>query len=85
MARYYWYTECPFCGQGRLTITKDATHESLYLHCDECEWGWRNPDSVVDPTAKFLTLDEDFVSENPTFSEIEQHGWAKYAMNVYDE
>ena len=46
----YWYKSCPICdGQGRLHILEDITHKRLYLHCEECEWGWLNPLEANDP------------------------------------
>ncbi len=71
--------------QGRLIIFKDINSTSLYLHCEECEWGWRNPDSVHDKKAAFLTLKEDIESEIPSLDEIEKLGWGAYALHWFDE
>ncbi|HXO42199.1 MAG TPA: hypothetical protein VN999_12160 [Thermoanaerobaculia bacterium] len=84
--KYYWYKQCPICeGQGRLLILRDVTHDRLYLHCDECEWGWLDPELVDDVSAAFLTLDEEFNSEAPTLEEIQRYGWERYALHSFEE
>jgi hypothetical protein len=83
--RYFWYHECPFCHQGRLLIAKDVTHDSLYLHCEECERGWRDPEHADDPKASFLTLNEDFEGSFPDESEIDRMGWTKYKLHSFDD
>ena len=84
MTTYYWYKPCPLCsGQGRLTIFEDLTSKRLYLHCDECEQGWRDPGRVNDPTAGFLTLNEEFEARPADAATIERYGWAKYALESY--
>jgi|tagenome__1003787_1003787.scaffolds.fasta_scaffold20752703_1 hypothetical protein len=86
MIRYHWYRKCPICeGQGRLLILKDKTRNRMYLHCDECEWGWQDPEKVDDRAAAFLTLDEDFETEIPTLEQIQRYGWGQYALHYYDE
>jgi len=83
---YYWYRVCPNCnGQGRLIVQKNLDANKLYLHCDECEWGWRHPEDVDDPSKKFLTLCEVFESANPTYQEILDFGWGPYALNRLEE
>lgn len=85
MATVYWYRTCPHCdGQGRLIITKDVTANRLYLHCDECEWGWRDPERVDNADAKFLTLNESFGAEDATREDIGRHGWGKYALHHFE-
>jgi hypothetical protein len=77
---------CLHCGgQGRLLILKDSSSGGLYLHCEECEWGWRDPEKTDDIGSAFLTLDEDFDSEVPSRDEIEERGWAKYISGHFDE
>lgn len=86
MTRYYWYKQCPICeGQGRLLILRDMTRNRMYLHCEECEWGWIDPEKADNPEAAFLTLDEEFESEVPTLEQIQQYGWGKYALHFFDE
>ena len=85
MQRYFWYTSCPVCRQGRLHIFEDLTHHRLYLHCDDCERGWLDPESARDPNACFLTYEVEFESRAPTAETIEAYGWSKYATNTYVE
>jgi hypothetical protein len=87
-SRYYTYKPCPLCGfggGGRLTIWEDLSNDRLYLHCDECEWGWRDPEKAEDPAAGFLTLDEEFEARPADWETIQRYGWVKYATNSYDE
>lgn len=88
MTRYYWYKPCPRCGfggGGRLTIFEDVTNGRLYLHCDECEWGWWDPERADDPSAGFLTLVEEFEACPADWSTIQRYSWEKYAKNFYDQ
>lgn len=86
MTTYYWFKTCPFCdGQGRLIITEDVTHKRLYLHCEECEYGWMNPEDAENVKKRFLTLDEDFESENPSLERIKEYGWLKYALHSFED
>ena len=81
----YWYKSCSICGQGRLYIWKDITHERLYLHCEECEWGWLNPLDANDRDKAFLTIDMDFESESVDIDTIRMYGWEEYAQHSYEE
>ncbi|QSQ14917.1 hypothetical protein [Myxococcus landrumensis] len=81
---YYWYKECPFCHHGVLLIARDKTRGSLYLYCDECGYGWRDPEHL-DPSARFLTLTEDFETEDPTAEEIDAAGWGKYRLHSIEK
>lgn len=83
--KYYWYKECSFCHQGRLLILRDKQRGELYLHCEECESGWRDPERADDTKSRFLTLNEDFDSECPTGEEIDSAGWGKYRLHCFEE
>ncbi|MCC5850392.1 MAG: hypothetical protein JJU29_20080 [Verrucomicrobia bacterium] len=84
--KYFWYRLCPHCsGQGRLLITEDLTNERLYLHCEECDWGWIDPAMAHDVSKGFLTILEDFETKNPTFETIRSFGWEKYALHAFHE
>jgi hypothetical protein len=88
LTRYYWYELCPRCGfggGGRLTIYEDITNRRLYLQCDECEWGWRNPEKANDQSAGFLTLTEEFEARLADWATIQRYGWEKYAKESYEE
>jgi hypothetical protein len=65
-------------------IFLDTTHERLYLHCEECEWGWKDAEKAANPEVAFLTLDEEFETEAPTLDQIQQFGWARYALHSFD-
>ncbi|MCB9586705.1 MAG: hypothetical protein H6718_14995 [Polyangiaceae bacterium] len=48
---------CPFCDQGRLFAFREEDSGDIYLHCEECERGYRDPDGLS-VEQSFLTLDE---------------------------
>ena len=83
--RFFWYTECPLCRQGRLLIARDLSSDALYLHCEECEQGWRDPNVAADPSAGFLTLSEEFEMEFPDETCIDERGWARYKLHSFEE
>lgn len=85
MEKYYWYENCPACKQGRLIITRDITHERLYLHCEECEMGWLNPSDTDQNINGFLTLLVDFETENPKLETIQKHNWSAIAKHSFEE
>ena len=87
MPKYYWYKLCPVCdGQGRLLIREDVTNRRLYLHCEECEWGWLSPEQAHNPAAGFLTLNVEYADDdNPNWETIEKYGWSQYALHWYEE
>jgi hypothetical protein len=64
-----WYKSCPACNQGRLVVMHDTTNQRLYLHCEECETGFLNPNNTV-KGGGFLTLLESFDAEPATDAEI---------------
>jgi len=83
--KYYWYCECFNCRQGRLLIMEDVTNRRLYLHCEECEYGWYVPEKINSMECGFLTLTEDFDSSTPTFEDIKNYGWEKYATHSFSD
>ena len=77
----FWLGTCPSCHhQGRLVVMHDQTRDRLYLHCEECESGWRDPERVGDLTTRFLTLDEEFQAEPATEDDLSRRGWMRYAV-----
>lgn len=85
MSTYHWYKTCPHCdNQGRLLIQRNVDECALYLHCEECEWGWKRPEDATDVAKGFLTLLVDFESENPTLEEIETAGWGGYITGSFE-
>ena len=47
---------CPLCRQGRLFAYREEDSGNIYLHCEECEWGWLDPKRLRAEDG-FLTLD----------------------------
>lgn len=84
MTKLYWYKSCHHCEQGRLFLFLDTTNNRIYLHCEECEWGWKDPENL-NPEAGFLTLDEDFDAIPAKIDDIVRLGWKKYAIETADE
>jgi hypothetical protein len=82
MARkLFWYKTCPFCNQGRLFIFKNLNLNKLYLHCEECERGYYDPDEF-NVESSFLTLTEDFDAIEATSQDIKAHNWDKFHLNI---
>ncbi|MBB4483133.1 hypothetical protein [Rhizobium etli] len=77
MTQLYYVGTCPRCDhQGRLYLQKDLTDRTLYAHCEECESGFRKPEDLKSPHGWFLTLLEDYETENPSMEEISRSVWA---------
>jgi hypothetical protein len=55
----------------------DSSRE-LYLHCEECEWAWTNPNQLSTAAGR---LGIDFGSEYASAAEISSNGWAQYALH----
>ncbi|WP_415891600.1 hypothetical protein ACMXYN_09485 [Neptuniibacter sp. PT8_73] len=85
MEDFYWYENCPNCNQGRLIVTEDITNNRLYLHCEECEMGWLDPERANEVEFGFLTLLEEFETVNPDLATINRYGWNQYAKNKFTE
>jgi hypothetical protein len=66
-------------------VMKNLSSGQLYLHCEECESGWYDPLKLDDPSAKFLTVDEDFDAELANRDDIDKADWQHYAVNVAEE
>jgi hypothetical protein len=85
MTQLYSVGTCPQCDhQGRLYLQKDLTSLTLYAHCEECESGFRKPDDLEPPHRGFLTLLEDYETENPTMEEVSRSVWAYLAGRPSD-
>jgi hypothetical protein len=83
MTQLYSVGTCPRCNhQGRLYLQKDLSSLTLYAHCEECESGFRKPEDLKSPHSGFLTLLEDYESENPTIEEISRSVWANLAVRL---
>ena len=80
----HWFKLCPRCdGQGRLFIVRDCSTGRLYLHCEECEYGFRNPEACANISDGFLAVGVRY--DTPTQSEIEANGWRRYAKHEMPE
>lgn len=73
----YWYAVCSRCQQGRLFIERRDNPDGLFLHCEECEWAWNEPQDVATVESGFLAMDID--SRFATKAEIDGAGWSRYA------
>ena len=71
-------------GQGRLLIFKDLTANGLYLHCEEWEWGWRDPRMAHKKEAGFLSLDQEFEARPANRRDIEEFGWQNFSTGEFD-
>ncbi len=80
MTIYFYSHACPRCRQDRLVMQVDPRDGRLFLHCGECEMCWWHPSDVHRKGAGFLSLTEDFESENPTWGQVEEAGWAAYVL-----
>jgi len=76
----FWYSECPACNQGRLFVMHNATTNALYLHCDECEMGFPEPEQADVGAGGRLTLTDDFEAEPATMEEIRAASWDRFAF-----
>lgn len=85
MRDFYWYLGCPICfEQGRLFIVEDISNYRLYLHCEECESGFSDPDEVKVGKG-FLTFEEKYEYRLADLETITRCGWQKYALNQIPE
>ena len=82
-AEIFWSGTCPRCRQGRLAIQQRTDTRALYLHCGECEMGWRHPEEVRAGVPGLLTLLEDFESCDPTREVIRAHGWEAFITGTF--
>jgi hypothetical protein len=64
---------------------KNASDGALYLHCEECEWGWRDPDAISDPSRGFLTVTEAWDALPATMAEIHGGGWDRYVTGTIEK
>jgi uncharacterized protein (DUF983 family) len=80
MKTLFWYKTCPFCGQGRLFVYKNIDSNKLYLHCEECETGYNDPERL-DKDHSFLTLLEDFNAIEASQEDILQSDWKHLNFN----
>ena len=78
----YWYKNCPRCKQGRLFVLMRAGHLQPYLHCEECEWTWDDPQDL-DPKNGRLGIDYD--SNEPILSTLIAFGWKEDSLTATDE
>lgn len=79
-----WYKTCPFCNQGRLFVFKNLNINKLYLHCEECERGYYDPNQINIENS-FLTLQEDFEAVEATWDDIKEHKWDELQINTVYE
>lgn len=80
----FWYKTCPCCKQGRLFIFKNLNLNKLYLHCEECERGYYDPNKINIENS-FLTLQEEFDAIEATHEDIKHNNWNDLDINVLHE
>ena len=81
----YWLTVCSNCEQGRLFVFFDETAGRPYLHCEECEYGFRDPTRLEKADA-FLTLLEDFDAHSATREELARFPvWSELELTGVEE
>ena len=77
-----WYKTCPFCDhQGRLFLYKNLDANKLYLHCEECERGYYDPNQI-NVLNSFLTLTEEFEAEAASLEDLKKHHWDHLEINI---
>lgn len=54
---------------------KNLDADALYLHCEECEWGWGDLDSACSGRGGFLTFEAVFAARAATLGEVREAGW----------
>jgi hypothetical protein len=79
-----WYKTCPFCHQGRLFVFKNYSKNKLYLHCEECERGYDDPDQL-NVENSFLTLSQDFETVEASEDDLRKYNWSHLSANVVFE
>ena len=85
MKELFWLDKnCPVCEQGRLFVIEDKTNQRLYLHCEECEYAWLNPEEVTSDKS-FLAINPDFETRTPSRDAIQKFGWTKYNLKTIKE
>lgn len=81
MKQIFWFKICPLCKQGRLFVFKNLSNGKLYLHCEECEQGYYNPNELNKENA-FLTLTENFEATEATAEDIKEFKWDRYDLII---
>lgn len=71
--------QCPFCRQGRLYAYREEDSGDIYLHCEECEQGYRNPEALS-ANHSFLTLDEPGEARAASREEILHSSWSRLLL-----
>ena len=84
MNELFWLNKnCPVCDQGRLFVTEDITNQRLFLHCEECECAWLNPEEVT-ADKSFLAINPDFETRMPSKETIQKFGWTQYDLKIIE-
>lgn len=82
MKPYFHVGLCSSCRQGRLILQRIDRSRQIYAHCEECEWGFMEPEDVQYPERAFLTLSSDGDTSDPTIEEIAETVWAKHLIGI---
>lgn len=81
MKDLFWYKTCPFCNQGRLFLFKNLDDNTLYLHCEECERGYKDIKNISRENS-FLTITEEYKAREATKEDIQEFGLDLSAFHV---
>ena len=68
-----------------MCIRDSITNARVYVHCEECEWGWLHPEGLGDVAQGFLTLLSDYETTDPTREEIERSEWRGHIAGSFEE
>ena len=85
MKLYCSHRICSCCGKGRLFVYKNTVVDCLYLHCQECEYGWDNAEQWYDRDSAFLTRTEDFEAVPASWYDIEDQLWQRYGSQTLQQ
>ena len=83
MSVCYWNTDCPVCAEGRLFIVENLSRGLLYLHCEECEAGFEDPQNLKTGVS-YLTLELDYECRFADPQTINKHNWQSFALHELD-
>lgn len=82
MSEQVWLDkDCPICEQGRLYVLEDTTNDRLYIHCEECESAWVNPEDFI-ANKSFLAINPDFKTRIPSKEKVDKSDWIKYNLKT---
>lgn len=79
----YYIGQCPICRQGVLEILKEDKSGTIYIHCDECEAEWRNPEDALE--VRNGTRFHFGLSKPASLEEVYEMNWKVEVHNMPEE